>query len=242
MINKLSKYLLPPFVCLFLCSCFLMGCNIKPLPINSSKANSSESGSEMVATFITADGTNLSKDQLNNAKKVLEQRLKDLYKSNFDVNIDYNKKEIIVTYPYHSISSVSSNNDDQALHELGASDVLTFRDSDGNVLLTNQDLIKATVQFNANGNTGSQYVIGLEFTDVGKQKFADATTRLISQNMGIYMDDIQICNPKIDSPITDGKAQIEGDFTPASAEALADKINAGSIPFKLKCKEYHINH
>ena len=40
--------------------------------------------------------------------------------------------------------------------------------------------------------------------------------------------------PTVNSAITDGKAQIEGNFTVETAKALADKINAGALPFQLE--------
>ena len=40
--------------------------------------------------------------------------------------------------------------------------------------------------------------------------------------------------PTVNSAITDGKAQIEGDFTAKEATDLANKINAGALPFQLE--------
>ena len=43
-----------------------------------------------------------------------------------------------------------------------------------------------------------------------------------------------ISAPTVNAAITDGKAQITGDFDAESATALANKINAGALPFKLE--------
>lgn len=48
------------------------------------------------------------------------------------------------------------------------------------------------------------------------------------------MDDVMISAPTVNAAITDGKAQITGDFDAESATALANKINAGALPFKLE--------
>ena len=49
-----------------------------------------------------------------------------------------------------------------------------------------------------------------------------------------------ISAPNVESAITDGKAQITGNFTYDTAKALADKINAGSLPFKLTTSSTNI--
>ena len=54
------------------------------------------------------------------------------------------------------------------------------------------------------------------------------------------MDDKSISAPNVESAITDGKAQITGNFTYDTAKALADKINAGSLPFKLTTSSTNI--
>lgn len=54
------------------------------------------------------------------------------------------------------------------------------------------------------------------------------------------MDDKCISAPSVNSAITDGECVIEGKFTYDSAKALADKINAGSIPFDLKTTSTNI--
>ena len=44
--------------------------------------------------------------------------------------------------------------------------------------------------------------------------------------------------PTVNQAITDGKAQIEGDFTAEEATQLAEKINAGALPFQLETISY----
>ena len=47
------------------------------------------------------------------------------------------------------------------------------------------------------------------------------------------MDDTMISAPTVNQQITDGNAIITGMANAEEAEALADKINAGSLPFAL---------
>ena len=46
------------------------------------------------------------------------------------------------------------------------------------------------------------------------------------------MDDIMLSSPTVSAVITDGSATIEGSFTADEATSLANKINAGALPFK----------
>ena len=52
------------------------------------------------------------------------------------------------------------------------------------------------------------------------------------------MDDTVISYPSVNTPITGGEAIIQGSFDAASAKELADKINAGSLPFKLETSNF----
>jgi preprotein translocase subunit SecD len=191
------------------------------------------------ATFEPANsGYKASRDNIDSVKSVLELRLDNLNIADREVFPDYANSRVIVRYPWKATEK--DFNPEKAIQELGATALLTFRDPNGKVLLSgSQDIKKATVQFNATAASGSQYVVGLEFTPIGTQKFASATTQLSGKNMGIYMDETQISNPTVNNAITDGKAQIEGSFTNVTAKALSDKINSGSLPFKIISKNYN---
>ena len=51
--------------------------------------------------------------------------------------------------------------------------------------------------------------------------------------ISIWMDDVRISSATVNSAITEGQGMIEGNFTAGEAAALASKINAGALPFKL---------
>ena len=88
--------------------------------------------------------------------------------------------------------------------------------------------------------SGNVYYISLEFDDEGAKTFSELTTRLASEkgSISIWMDDEMISNATVNEAITDGKAIISGNFTRDTATALANKINAGALPFKLKTETY----
>ncbi|HEX5334011.1 MAG TPA: protein translocase subunit SecD [Cellulomonas sp.] len=89
----------------------------------------------------------------------------------------------------------------------------------------------------ANGTVSGKWVVNIQFTGTGGSEFRVTTTRLQGltspQNQfGILMDGLVISAPSL-APgviITDGKAEISGSFTRATAATLANQLNFGSLP------------
>ncbi len=108
--------------------------------------------------------------------------------------------------------------------------------------LTGKDVEKASAGLQTDENTGAnQYVVSLEFTDEGAEKFANITKQCASsgKTLDIYVDDQLISSPGVGSEyantgITGGHAVISGSFTQESAEALANNIDAGALEYKLE--------
>ncbi len=73
----------------------------------------------------------------------------------------------------------------------------------------------------------------------GISKFADATTKALQngESIGIYYDGAIISAPGVNSAITDGQAQITGNFTFEEAQQLASTIRIGGL--KLELEELH---
>lgn len=85
------------------------------------------------------------------------------------------------------------------------------------------------------GGVGTNWVVSLEFDSQGATQFADTTTRLLSltppkNQFGIVLDGLVISAPQVNSVIPDGRAQISGSFTRASAASLANQLSFGSLP------------
>lgn len=99
--------------------------------------------------------------------------------------------------------------------------------------LTGKDLKRAIAQPSNDPQTPG-YVISLEFNDTGKKKFEDITRAELGKPLAITLDDefIQV-PPTVQAIITDGNAQITGNFTSAQARQYAIQINAGALPVPL---------
>ena len=87
-----------------------------------------------------------------------------------------------------------------------------------------------------NSSGKAEYSVSLELKDASI--FADITKQNLNKTVSIWMDDIMISAPTVQSEITNGKASITGSFTAQEATDLANKINAGALPFKLETASF----
>ena len=170
------------------------------------------------------------------AKAVIEQRLVSMNVTDSEVYVDYKNYKVIVSFPWQA--DEVDFDPESAVSELGEPAQLTFRkgtEETGEEVLTGNDVKKAEAVQRQNESTGNiEYLVSLTLKESGKESFAAATTELAGNgSISIWMDENCISAPNVNSAITDGKCVIEGNFTYESAKSLADKINAGSIPFKL---------
>jgi preprotein translocase subunit SecD len=95
----------------------------------------------------------------------------------------------------------------------------------------------------AGGATGQNEVV-LSFNSAGTTAFCNVTSRLVSlpsprNQFGIVLDKQVISPPVAQASLCAGTASITGNFTPASAKALADQLKFGALPmsFKLQTEE-----
>jgi protein-export membrane protein SecD len=93
--------------------------------------------------------------------------------------------------------------------------------------LTGQQLKKAKLEFDPNTQAP---MVGLEFNSEGKDLFGEITKRNVGKPVAIFLDDQPISIPRVQEPILDGKAVINGNFTVSEAKILAQRLNAGALP------------
>jgi len=148
-----------------------------------------------------------------------------------EITTDKNNGRIIVRYPWKS--DETEFNPEKALKELGEMARLTFRKPDGTVVLDGTQIASATAAFDPNT---SDPIVLLEMDATGAQAFADATGELAATQgeISIYMDETLISSPRVLSKITDGSAMITNIGSSEAAIELAQKINAGALPFALE--------
>lgn len=180
---------------------------------------------------------------LDAAKSIIETRLIDKNINDYEVYTDSTTNTIIVRFPWQADDT--DFDPKTAVDEIGETALLTFReeyevDEDGlptgvteNIILEGKDVDQAYVSYDQDAN---QYVVVLNLTEAGGEAFAEATGRLVEKQISIWMDDICISAPKVSQKITGGTATItSNEYTdPQPAQDLANKINGGSLPFKLE--------
>lgn len=181
---------------------------------------------------------------LESAKEVIERRVNFFGVSEPVVQtaVSENAYRIIVEMP--GVTDV-----DQAIALIGQTALLDFREfsnpadaTPGAYVipmitntkpagLTGKELSRASLTFSQ--QTGSPEV-ALEFTSEGAKKFGDITTRLVGRPLAIFLDEIPLTAPNVQTPITDGRAVITGSFSQEEAKTLALQLNAGALPVPVR--------
>ncbi|WP_159072448.1 SecDF P1 head subdomain-containing protein [Streptomyces formicae] len=95
------------------------------------------------------------------------------------------------------------------------------------------DVSAARAHFDKQSASG--WLVDVTFTSRGAKRFADLTTELSRQQpptnaVAIVLDGSVLSAPAVNTTIPDGKVQISGSFTRASARELAALLSAGSLP------------
>ena len=141
------------------------------------------------------------------------------------------------------------SNSEEAIKLIGQTAQLTFRELPGEKIATNTPIflqltkdtglsgihiLKSTVEFDS--QTGKPQV-GLKFNQKGTELFASITKRNIGKPVGIFLDNIPLTTPNVQTEIPDGSAVITGNFTTDETKKLVIAINSGALPLPIKLVE-----
>ncbi len=174
---------------------------------------------------------NISDADMDSAKAIIETRLVNNNVTDYEVYTDYDNHQIIVRFPWQS--EEEDYDPTAAVEELGETALLTFykgQNNSGSVVLQGADDIESA---SAGYVEEHGYVVSLKLTSQGSTKFATATQQQMDDYISIYMDDQLLSAPKVNNVITNGEAIITGMANADEATDLANKINAGALPFAL---------
>lgn len=204
-------------------------------------------------SFVPATEEKATQSQLEAAQAVVEQRLISLGITDYELYKDINQSRIILRFPWRQ--DETEFNPETAIQEISAAALLTFREGGEydqttgvptgvtaeTIILQGNDVANASARYGDTDGSGTpKHHILLELSPEGTTKFTEATGRISAQggSISIWMDDTLISNPSVSSAITSSTAVITGDFTAEAAKSLADKINAGALPFALRAESY----
>ena len=136
-----------------------------------------------------ADKENPTEQEMNAAVSMLQERV--AYKGWYDAEVSKeNTNRIRVEIPGVEDAAATAN-------EIGTAAHLTFKDENGNVLVDGENVKNADKAFQNN-----QVVVTLDFDSEGTKKFADATQANLNKRISIYMDDMLLSAPTVNSAIT----------------------------------------
>ena len=104
--------------------------------------------------------------------------------------------------------------------------------------LTGKNLTGASVKFGGQGISTPEVL--LQFDSEGTKLFADLTKKNLGKTIAIFLDGKIISAPRVQAEITDGSAQITGNFTTTEANNLVKNLNEGALPVPLEGPIYKL--
>lgn len=114
----------------------------------------------------------------------------------------------------------------------------------GPVDVPGSDLSSASagLVYNSSGQSTGEWGVDIQFNSAGTEAFATASKRLYDlqstdttrNRFAVVLDGNVITAPSMNAEITDGKAQITGNFTASSAKSLANQLSFGSLPLNFE--------
>ncbi len=208
---------------------------VKPIPLGLDLVG----GSRIVLEAQTTETiSTITQDMMDGLKTAIENRVNALGVSETMVQ-QMGDKRLLIEIPNISDPKL-------AREFLGETAELDFKkpviDENGEVKgwepsgLSGEDLNKAAV---GTDNAG-RWLITLEFSGKGANKFAKLTREFKGYPIAIYFNGDSISEPVVQQEITGGHAQITGDFTHDGAKKIVDLLNAGALPVPAKIIEENI--
>src|SRR3989339_1186894 len=183
-------------------------------------------------------------DSLNSARDVIERRV------NFFGVTEPQIQTVKTGNKYRlSVDLPGINNYEEAIKLIGQTAQLTFRELPDEKVATTTPvflqltkdtglsgihILKSTVEFDTQNG---QPQVGLKFNKKGTELFATITKRNIGKPVGIFLDNMPLTTPTVQTEILDGSAVITGNFTTEEAKKLTIAINSGALPLPIKLVE-----
>lgn len=162
-------------------------------------------------------------DTMQTVKQIIENRVNELGLKEPRIQLE-GERRIIVTLP-------EVDNPSEAIKTIGRTALLTFRNAQGEVLMTGEYLIDARPDY---GGQFNQPVIRFKLNEEGAKVFVNITREYIGKRIGIYLDEDLITNPVVQSEIRGGEGIITGYQTLEEASEHAVLLREGALPVPLR--------
>lgn len=187
-----------------------------------------QGGAQVVLQAVPEAGTIVTSDDMSKLAEVMRRRVDEFGVSEPIIQREGADRLII------ELAGV--DNPAQAIDMLGRTAKLEFKDPHGNVILSGADLKDAKAQINnSTSNPMERNQVVLTFTSHGAELFRDATAAFFQQQIGIYLDGVELSKPVVNAVITTGEAVISGGFATFEETAqLAALLRGGALPAEIQ--------
>lgn len=233
---NLRKYGIPAL--LLAAAVLTCGCGHDEI-LPSDSENISES-SEVYSNEIVFALPESDAELLGQTAAILEERVQLLGLSGCNVECDSENGTVTVGI------NVPEEEAEEVIDKLSSSNKLTFRkgtdtaeDSEsgetvpvGEILLSGSDVASAYAAQSAIDVGIYDYVVTINFTEEGAEKFAEVTRELAMTDvpLSIWINNTLLLAPTVNEAIIAGEAVITGFDTIDEAYEVADKISMGELP------------
>ncbi|MCF6092760.1 protein translocase subunit SecD [Microaerobacter geothermalis] len=179
-------------------------------------------GFEILYQVNPLEGETITPETMKNTVSALERRISVIGVAEPEIQIE-GKDRI-------RIKLAGVFDQDKARKLLGSPAKLTFRNMDGEILMTGKDLVENGAGIGY--DQLNQPLVTLKLKD--PEKFANITRQYLEKPIAIYLDETMLTAPIVKAVITGGEATIDGQRTVDEAKELAALLNAGALPVDLK--------
>ncbi len=199
---------------------------IRPLANSIRQGLDLQGGTHVVLEAEDTDIAKVDDDAMQRVVSIMERRINELGLTEPIIQRE-GERRVIIELP-------GIKDPDKAIETIGKTAMLEFKDEEGNTLLTGTDLKDAQAAMNQQNN---QSVVHLEFSDEGREKFADATLKNVGRQIAILLDGEVLTNPVVREPILGGNAEISGQRDLEESQHLAVLLRSGALPVKVNIIE-----
>ncbi|MBR5914787.1 MAG: protein translocase subunit SecD [Selenomonadaceae bacterium] len=199
---------------------------IKPLAHSIRQGLDLQGGTHVVLEAEDTEIAQVDEDAMQRVVSIMERRINELGLTEPIIQREGTRR-VIIELP-------GIKDPDKAIETIGKTAMLEFKDEDGNTLLTGTDLKDAQAAMN---QQNGQSVVNLEFSDEGKEKFADATLNNVGRKISILLDGEVLTDPVVREPILGGRAEISGQRDLEESQRLAVLLRSGALPVKVNIIE-----
>ena len=218
-----------------------------------------ESGDDFVMKFDSEYIQRLTSDVLNQSIEIIRKRVDSVGTKEVEIQT-FGKDMILLQVPglsdpkeikkiigktarltFHMVKNkfTENLNESEKIALLINSKVLPLENGKGALIVESRPIMTGDMLEFASVDYGKLgvSVMRFRFGNLGREIFADITTKNNGEMLAIVFDDKIISHPVINEPILGGEGIISGNMTPEMATDIALLLRAGALPVPLKIIE-----